>query len=529
MSRVKLLRDLVGADDASIPQVWARRVQASPHRRFLLWKDESWSYGEAWDRIRRFAGFLTAHGLGGKGQRVATFLGNRPEVLWTWFGAQLTGAVYVGLNRRHRGVLLADMLTRSRARLLVTENSALDQLPDLRKCGIDYVMVLDQERPTPVQHGTVLSFKDALEAEPSDGIPLLPSDLAVVVYTSGTTGRSKAVRLPHNAYCRGAARFAEAYGLGESDVFHTWFPLYHVGGQIHATMSMVLVGGAVALVPTFSASRFWDQVKRMRATIFAGLGGMLTILWNQPPRPDDGKSTLRIGLCAPVAADMHRQFEQRFGIKILDQYGMSEAEFITLPDNSPIGSCGRAGPDYDVAIFDEHDRALPAHRTGEIVCRPKAADLIFQGYEDDDAATVRAWRNLWFHTGDLGYRDDDGYFYWVDRESHAIRRRGENVSSWELEQIIQSHPQVAECAVVGVPSPLGEEDVKAVVVPRNGSQLDSRGLHAFCAERMAHFMVPRYIEIRQALPLTPSEKVEKEKLRETAGVLWDAQNGEATQ
>jgi crotonobetaine/carnitine-CoA ligase len=526
-SEIASLRTLVGTSHASIPQVLAARVDRTPDRLFLRASGHRWTYASAWHAIRAFGGFLAALGIGGPTDRVASYLSNRPEALWTWFGTHVTGAVYAPLNRAHRGQVLEDMLRRSTARILVTEASALDSLPPLNTVGIETVLLVDGDLPTPTELGArVFAFRDALSAKPCTITVPKPGDLATLMYTSGTTGRSKAARLPHSQFCRGGAWVAHALSLTENDVLHGWMPLFHIAGQLHITMSTITAGAVLALFPTFSRSRFWTQVHETQATVVCGMGALLRILWNMPPDASDRAHSLRIAMVANIPPDLHLPFEQRFGIRLVEQYGMTEAELLTLPtpeDPVPLGSCGRPGPDFDLAIMDAEDRILPPRKTGQIVARPKVPHVMMLGYEGDDAATVDAWGNLWFHTGDLGYCDESGCYYWVDRLKHAIRRRGENISSWEVEQILRAYPGVHDCAVVGVPSPLGEEDVKAVVTPQTGHSLAPGDIHAFCARHMARFMVPRYIEIRSVLPYSEVGKVEKERLRQITGQIWDAE------
>lgn len=529
-AEVRLLRELVGADNASIPEVWQARVELSPDRTFLLIGDRRWSYAEAWREIRSFGGFLEEQGLGGSGQRVASYLSNHAETLWAWFGTVVTGAAYFALNREHRGSVLSDMISRCGARTLVTEASALPVLETLGSLPFETIVFVD----TVPEGGKKLASLVRSYASAVCGQSLTtiarpqPLDLAGILFTSGTTGRSKAVLLPHNAYCRGAARVSEAWGWREDDVFHAWMPLFHIAGQMHQTMSMVVVGGAIAQFPTFSKSRFWDQVAASGATIVCGVANVLHLLWQVPRCRDDAHSTLRSVISAAIPRELHHAFEERFGVHMMEQYGMTEAELLTLPsgpdDRIPLGSCGRAGPDFELAVVDVADQTLPAGGVGEIVVRPRAPGLLMLGYEGDEAATVQAWRNLWFHTGDFGYFDDGGYLYYVDRMKHVIRRRSENISSFELERTLNACTAVAECAAIGVPSPLGEQDVMVFVVLRERSEATARDIYDYCVGNMARFMVPRYIEIVDELPHNHVGKIEKEKLLAArSDRVWDAE------
>jgi crotonobetaine/carnitine-CoA ligase len=395
------------------------------------------------------------------------------------------------------------------------------------------ILLADRDEPevaalAPEDGYEIRGYDVVHRADPVDGRIPDPADIGTIMFTSGTTGRSKAVLLPHNQFCRGAAHLAEAFELTDRDVFHGWMPLYHIGGQLHMTMTAVVAGASMGIIPRFSAATFWAQVRALRATVFGGFPNVLRILWAMPERPDDYDCPLRLGICGTIPPDLHRPFEQRFGVRLVDTYGMTEAEPLTIPVTGvecPRGSCGKAGPDFEVVVLDDHDREVPTRQVGEIAVRPIVPDVIMHGYEGDEAATAEVWRSGWFHTGDLGRKDEEGNIYWIDRKKHTIRRRGENISSWELEQILAAHPDIAQCAVVGVASPLGEEDVKAMIVPRKGAAPDPSEIHTFCTERMARFMVPRYIEIRSELPRSEIGKVQKELLRETTPQTWDAESG----
>ena len=524
-----LLYELTGLGQVCIPDLVRARVGRSPERPFIRYGDSVWTYADALEQMERFAGYLHSSGAGGSGKRVATYLSNRPEVLWTWFGTHLTGATYVSLNREHKGPVLEDMLRRSGAELLVTDRSAAAQLPAARGSGVRTIVDVDGP-PTDFGGGYEVSSWDRVDRSPAapEHSPD-PASTATVMFTSGTTGRSKAVPITHNQFSRNAEHLASALALRPDDVFHGWAPLYHVGGQLYMVMTAIVAGASIALYPAFLASRFWEQVRESGATVFIGFSSVIKILWERTPAAQAGPSTLRVGVIGKIPADLHRPFEQRFGLTLLDMYGMTEAEILTLPrlgEAVPVGSCGRVGPDFDLVILDDRDQVLPPGRVGQICVRSKVPHVMTTGYEGDDAATAEAWRNDWFHTGDLGKIDQDGYVFHVDRLQHAIRRRGENVSSWEVEQILEQHPAIAQAAAIGVPSSLGEEDVKVVVVLRPGMTLDHREVHAFCASRMARFMVPRYIELRPALPYAEVGKVQKEQLKELGPPVWDAERSD---
>ena len=363
-------------------------------------------------------------------------------------------------------------------------------------------------------------------ATPSEVREVEPDAVAGLLYTSGTTGRSKAVLLSHNQLVRSAARIAEAYGLGPKDVMHTWPPLFHVTGQTYMVLSSLVAGGAVAIFPAFSRTRFWDQVHDTSATVTVGLGGIVSMLLSTPEAPGDKDNSLRLAVLGGIPVEQIEPFEHRFGTQLREGFGSTEADPIATPDpvsGAPPGSFGRPTPDFEMCVADALDVPVPDGVMGQILVRPLVPDVMFRVYEDDDAAT---WRNLWYHTGDMGVRDENGFYYFKGRDKFTIRRRGENISVVELEEILTAHPDIAECVAIGVPAAVGEEDVKVAVVPRRGVSLDPVEVHAFCTRRMARFMVPRYIEVRHSLPYTELAKVRRDEVGGTGTGVWDA-NGAA--
>jgi carnitine-CoA ligase len=520
----RLLRELVGEERATVPQLLSARVRRTPDAPFVLHRSRAWTYAAGWRESLRFTGFLEGRLAGS--DRIASYLPNTPETLWTWFGSLASGRTHVSINRPHKGPVLTDMLARSRASLLVTDAAAWPLLPPLRELGFAQVLFVD-EVPDAADSAGVDVWTWQHVARSAEGVcrAVDPAAPATVIFTSGTTGRSKAVRLPHNMYCRGSAHVADAFGFRPDDVFHAWLPLAHIAGQLHVTMSAVVAGASLALFETFSRSRFWEEVAETRATIFGGLSNLLAMLMMDPERAEDSQSSLRLGMIGNPTPSLQAAFERRFGVTILDTYGMTECEPLTLPvaAGQPPGSCGQPAPDFELAIYEAQDRPVPPGAVGRIVMRPRVPDVMMQAYEGDEEATVAVWRNLWFHTQDLGRTDAEGFVYFVERLKDSIRRGGENISPAEVEQTLLTHPDVEACAVVGVPDPLVGEEVKAAIVLKLGAKVDASSIRAFASSRMASFMVPRYIEFLQALPLSEIGKVQREELRRLGAETWDAQ------
>lgn len=528
------LHKLVGTDRTTIPELLTARAEASPKRTFLRWDYSEWSYAQMLEETQRFAGWAQ-NMKGGSTEheswRIASFLPNRPETIWAWFGSLASGATYVALNREHRGDILLDMLVRSRAETLVTDIQGAAVLPALEETPIRTLLVVDSDSAPPTPAGIRgACWSEVAASEPFVGPHARPNDRAVLLYTSGTTGRSKAVLTTHNQCCRGASWVCWSLEMQPGDVIHGWLPLFHTGGQVDVVLPLVIAGGTVALYPTFSRSKFWSQVNETQASIFIGFSNVVEILWALPAQPNEQACSLRAGIMGGIPPRLHRPFEDRFGVRLYDIYGMSEAEPLVLPppgEMYPIGSCGKASPDFEVKIVDDDDLPMAPDKVGEIVFRPKVPDVMMIGYEDDDRAMVDSLRSLWFHTGDLGRIDEDGYVYFVDRKKHSIRRRGENISSWELESVVLKHPAVAECCAVGVPSPLGEDDVKLAIVPKDRSTIDPAELRKWCEGRMARFMLPRYIDVLTRLPKTSLGKLRKHELIEKTDTTWDVEDTDA--
>ncbi|GIX48757.1 MAG: hypothetical protein KatS3mg131_2968 [Candidatus Tectimicrobiota bacterium] len=303
-------------------------------------------------------------------------------------------------------------------------------------------------------------------------------------------------------------------GYTAEDAVYNPLPLFHIGGQNMVWMALVS-DTRVALAERFSASRFWDDVRKYHATFTLFLGAMIPILYKQPPRPDDADNPLRVALSAAAPRDIWEAFERRFNVKIIELYSQTEGGFIINPDAhsaGKIGSMGKPGATFEMKVVDENDNELPPGQVGELIYRPKGATTLTEYYKNPEA-TAEKTRGGWIRSGDLAYRDEDGYFYFVDRKSDFMRRRGENISSFEVEKIINQHPKVLESAAYGIPSELGEDEVMVAVVLQPGERLAPEELIRYCEARMAYFMVPRYVRFVEALPKTGTERTMKYQLK----------------
>lgn len=522
------LTRLLGKGFASVPELLNARAEKTPDKVAVIHESTSYTFEDMWDFSCRFCGFLKDLGLNASETRVVSYMSNAPHSQWAWYGVNLLGGVFVPVNRLHRGAVLNDQLARARAKVLVTEASALKYLPSLAETGIEHVVFRDS---SPVDFDAagieVYSFANVLGADRYVGIVPSFDSIASLIYTSGTTGRSKACLIPHNQLCRGASWAVVAMELNTDDVLHDWLPNGHIAAQVYTSTVSLISGATQAKFPTFSASKFWEQVESVGATFFCGFGNVGKILLAMPERPGDYQCSLRVGLMAAFPDSQRRAFEERFGIKLFDFYGMTEAEPVTIAypiGQRPEGSVGRPSPDFQVSVVDKHSRPLPPGEQGRILIRPKVPAVMMRGYEGDEQATLSATTDLWFHSKDTGYLDKEGFLYFSEREKHAIRRAGENISAQEVEGIIRKHPDIQECVVVGIDNEMVGQEVKALILLESGKILTPEAIYTYCEENMARFMLPRYIEVRDMIPYTEVGKLEYEKIRNIDKHVWDLRN-----
>ena len=356
----------------------------------------------------------------------------------------------------------------------------------------------------------------------------------MIMYTSGTTGPSKGVLIPHGHSYLAGLGLAEATFLTAADRYFVCMPLFHANALLMQFVGCLIAGAEVVVAERFRATSWLEEVRAAEATITNGLGVIPEFIFRQPPTARDRDHRLRLMMAVPIAPEWGAAFEQRFGVPFMQGFGMTECNIVayTRPGDALVPGCAGypLAEWFDVAIADPAtDALLPAGQTGEIVVRPKVPGCVMAGYFRMPEKTVEAWRNLWFHTGDAGRFDDAGRLHFVDRIKDCIRRRGENISSFEIEQVLNAHPAVAESAVVGikVAGAGGEDEVKAYVVPAAGAAIDPVELLDWCAPRMPHFAVPRFVEVVTGeLAKTPTGKLQKTALRE-AGITaatWDRES-----
>ena len=486
------------------------------------------------DADRLAAGLGAGLGLAA-GDRAAVIMRNSLACVDTWFAMARAGVVDVPVNVAQRGDGLAYVLGQSRSRSVVCDVEFADRLaevaprlPELRH------VILHRPAAGPAAGGTgaeagTPSFGPGIAVHelPSlyhDAAPHPPrleaEDTAVILYTSGTTGPPKGAMLSHEANLRLTRHTRWLMGYGSGDVLYTAFPLFHINARYTTVTCAMEAGARCVLEQRFSAGGFWDTARAKGVTAFNYMGALIMMLFKQPARPDDADHPVRRGFGAPCPPEVWAPFEERFGVRLTEVYGSTEVPIVTqngisaagLADRR-IGTAGRPSGLYDMRIVDPSGAEQPAGTAGEIVVRSLAGNATFSGYYDMTEATAEAWQGGWFHTGDRGVVDADGYLTFIDRVKDCVRRRGENISSYEVEQAIARHSAVLEAAVVGVPSDLSEEEVLACVVLKPGRTLTPGELIEHCDGRMAHFAVPRYIRWMDELPRNASERVQKFRLR----------------
>ncbi len=505
----------------TIGRVLDRITEADPGKTFVEIDGQSHSYGEIRDAVLRTASMFREMGVG-HGDRVCLFMPNAIEYLYCWFGLSELGAVSVPINTAYRRDETAYILNNAEAVALVTDPSLAEvagAAADLAP-GIRHRILRGDE---PASDGWT-SFREGFDlAEPlADRPEVSPDDVSMLVYTSGTTGNPKGVMVTHRMYAAAGQGFRHWTQATPDDRFFTCLPFYHANIQYYSTMGALATGATLVIVDRFSASRFWSQVREARATVVNFIGMMMPVLAKNPEQPDDADNTVRLFYGSPsFSPEFLSEFQDRFATDIIVGFGMTETCYGTIEEireDRRAGSSGRARQHPDprfentIRIADAETGVHVGPNTiGEITIKNPA---VMSGYWRNDEQNRETLRDGWLYTGDLGWLDDDGFLYFVDRKKDIIRRRGENISSQEVENVIKANPNVLDCAVVAVPSELGEDEVKAYVTPRPGASVNPEDVVYWCAEHLAYFKVPRYWEVRDELPRTPSLRVRKNVLRQ---------------
>ena len=524
--------DLQALGGGTVGGLLADRAARTPDKTALVFEEQELTYAQMDAAASKVARGLL--GLGIKpGASVGVFLHNRAEVLIAFFGIARAGLVEVPVNTAYKGSFLDHALGHTDVQVLLTEPGLLDSVTALphRPPALRTIVLLSDRMPSGLSLPGVdiLTWHDMLRTgDPSMALPEVAIDAPVgIMLTSGTTGPSKGAVYPALMPVVAAHEFAVAMETTADERLYTCLPLFHGAAKLNVSLHAIVAGATVVLGRRFSASRFWDDIRRYQVTQFNALGSVLPMLLAQPPSDRDRDHPARKVFAAPAPAPVLTAVEERFGVHVVEGYGLTEIKTIAFNPiaRRKIGSMGIPSATTLLEVHDDSGFRVPPGQVGEIVYRPTAPHVMFAGYHRNPEATLETSGDLWWHTGDLGFTDEDGFFYFVDRKKDALRRRGENISSQEVEAVLLAHPSVAEAAVVGVTAELGEQEVLAVLAPVAGTKLDLKDLFAHCDRAMPHFMVPRYYRIMNALPATPTGKIRKSELREIglADDVWDAE------
>ncbi|GAA2223413.1 AMP-binding protein [Micromonospora olivasterospora] len=511
-------------EDFTLTSLLRRQVDERPG--FSAVRDEAceFTYADLWTSAAKLAGGLSSLGVA-EGDHVLLMLDNSADYALAVIAVNFLGGVSVPVNTMHKGTILEHVIRDSGATKAIVEANHFDTF--LVACAepMKTIVVRGDLGATPAIPATRLAtFAEVAAAEAVVPLERKVWDTLLIGYTSGTTGSSKGVKLS-NGYALTVSHPVELQKVTWSDpVFYVVCPMFHITGLAGGLFAAITAGGTTHIASRFSASTFAEDATRAGATATTLVGTMADFLLRQPPKPSDADCSLRSVAMIPVHPRVE-EFADRFGVEVRTSFGSTESNAIlTVDDREGIArrSCGKPRRGFDVRIVDEHDMEVPPGTVGEVIARSDRPWLIGGEYLGNVEANARAWRNGWFHTGDLLKRDADGYHYFVDRTKDAIRRRGENISSVEVEREVLAHPEVEVCAAVAVDAEHMEQEVKIYVVRRAGSTLTEEVLVKFLIDRMPRYSVPRYVKFVEDLPRTATAKIRKDLLRkESNDDVWD--------
>ena len=506
-------------DECVLRYLVDRWASERPEKTHVIFEDgEEWSYAELRRRVVDKAAGLQKLGVR-QGDYVAAWLPSGRDALIAFYAINYLGAIFVPFNTAYRGNLLAHVVANSGAKVMIVHPDLVERLGEIDRADLQQLVIVTNGVAPDI--GLPVVRFDAIGGDTLDPLerPIEPWDIQSIIYTSGTTGPSKGVLSSYLHMFSNAG--PESWPMvGEDDRYMCVAPIFHIGGM-GPPFVMLARGASVALIESFSTERFWDIARQTKSTVVFLLGVMATFLMKRAPGPEDRNHSVRSAFMVPLTDDAPA-FTERFGIDIYTIFNMTEISSPIVSEANPVkrGTCGKVRPHVEVRLVDRNDCEVPVGAIGEMLVRTDRPWAMNSGYNRNPQATAEAWANGWFHTGDAFRRDEDGYFYFVDRVKDAIRRRGENISSFEVEVEVCAHPDVREAAAIAVPSEFSEDEVMVVVAPVPGRTINHEELAVFLMREMPYFMVPRYIRILPELPKTPSAKVLKGDLRKE-GITHD--------
>lgn len=494
-------------------------AREEPRRVFCIWKDEEITFAALDAAVNRVANSLVTLGVR-PGDHVATMMVNGPDHIYVMLALAKLGAVWVPINIQLIGPSLTFTLAHAHPCAIIAEAGLRDLLDGLLDPSVTRLRIWRGDGPLDAGEAR---FEDLLTQGSANPPPFgpQPRDVISISYTSGTTGQPKGVLLTDKMFRACGLSCALIADLRDGDVVHMWEPIYHVGGSQLIALALVKKV-KIALVERFSASKYWDEIRRYGVTAIHYLGGVLQILLKQPPRPDDRDHSVRVAWGGGCTAEIWREFEERFGVIIQEDFGMTETSSIaTINRERRVGSAGKALPYFEVLVVDEDGNETAPGQVGEIIVREREPGLLLSGYYNNEEATRNALRDGWLHTGDLGSTDEDGFLYFIGRKKDSIRRLGENISAWEVESVLNDHPAIEESALVPVRNELGDEDLKVFIKLAEGAKEDPEGIVRWCGGRMPHYQIPRYVAFVSEFTRTPTERIKKEHLSRAVDDCWD--------
>jgi len=515
----------------TVTNVLAQAVENNAERIYLDFSGVTYTYSDVETASNRLANGLKELGVK-RGDRVGLLMDTCVEAVVIWFAVNKLGAIFVPVNAAYKGEYLRHQYGDAGVEIVFVEPHYMDrieliadQLPDLR-------VVVQRGNESPKSDVLdVRRYADVMGENRKIADENKFSDVSMLIYTGGTTGPSKGCIVSHNFVCNLARQSVENGNRTEDDVNWSPLPLFHLNALASTVLASAMVGARASLFPRFSVSKFWDEIERSGATIVNLLGSMLSFIADQPDTKASKRcyGQLRAIRGSPFSPELQEKWKKRFGVKVAGSnvYGLTEACVVTsLHDDeyAKPGSSGKRNDDFEVRIVDDNDEELPPGVAGEIVVRPNRPHIMFEGYWGRPEDTLKVMKNLWLHTGDIGMFDEDGYFFFVDRKKDYLRRRGENISSFELEKTFRQHAAVSDVAIHAVFSETAEDEVKATLVMREDADPVSEAeLCQWCADRVPYFAVPRYIEFRSDLPRNPVGRVLKYMLRDEGctPATWD--------
>jgi len=506
-----------------------RAAGAFGAREFVSWKGQSFSYATINREANRFAHGLRALGVT-HGTRVGILCGNCPEFLFAWFGLAKLGAIQVPLNTGYKAPQIRAVLRRSETSVVILQASLAVDRAIANECisACKQIVIVGGEVGVLRSPGAV-AFDDVVKNARTDepDCEVLPTDITAIMNTSGTSGPAKGVMLPHGQQYWLARNMVRALHLSSEDVFYNFFPFFHNTAQAMITLPVLLTGGRMVMTEKFSVSAFWPDVKAHGVTVFYYIGEILHLLAEAAGPADISGARFRAGWGIGGAPRDVARFEDRYKVQLGTGYGSTEGNvpvFRALGSDPSSAAAGKVLPEFEVCIADPTGKKMPNGQLGEILIKCHEPASLMLGYDNSPDATADAFRDGWYHSGDAGYLDDTGDLYFVSRIKDVIRVRGENISPFEVEEVILSYPGILEAAAIAVPSEIGGDDVKIVIVPTHDAQIDLVDLLDHCAKLLPKYSMPRYIELRDALPKTATNKIQKNLLRERpfGPQTWDA-------